>query len=61
MILLGRTVLSNEDDSSSLGGDQIGVLSRRRKAGESRCAENVAGRRRSLPESGGCRYRSMVR
>ena len=48
-----QDLLSNEDDSSGLGGDQTDVLSLRRKAGESRCAELVWGRRHSSPESKG--------
>ena len=42
-ILLGRTIPSNENDSSGLGGDQTSVLSWRRKAGESRHAQTVSG------------------
>ena len=60
-IVLGRTVPGDVADSSCLGGDQTGVLTRRRKTGESRRIVTIAGRRCDFPESQSCRSGLMVR
>ena len=48
-------------DSSSLGRDQTGVLSKRRKTGESRHIVTILGKRRDSPESWSYRSGLMVR
>ena len=60
-IVLGRTIPSIEVDSSSLGGDQTSVLSRRREIGEPGLVEAIPCGRCDSPGSWGYRPWPMVR